>query len=110
MTKLEKVIKGLECATGKYPGDEACSLCPYQPNRYGLCKQRPIKDALELLKAQQCMTGFEVLDEISSAYGGKQIFFLQDNGLIYDRYEAEYITLEEAVSRMAQRVGDDGGV
>ena len=55
------------------------------------------------------MTPFDVLFEISTAYGGKQIFFDQGNGTIYDRYNGEYISLEEAVSRMADRVGDDGG-
>ena len=53
-------------------------------------------------------TAFDVLNEISSSYYGKQMFFLQDNGFVYDRYKAEYITFEEAVSRMAKLVGDDG--
>lgn len=54
------------------------------------------------------LTPFDVLDIISSSYAGKQIFFQQNNGMIYDRYEADYVTLEEAVYRMAERVGDDG--
>ena len=54
------------------------------------------------------LTPFDVLEIISSSYGGKQIFFQQDNGMIYDRYEGDYVTLEEAVYRMARRVGDDG--
>ena len=53
------------------------------------------------------LTPFDVLDIISSSYGGKQIFFQQKNGMIYDRYEGDYVTLEEAVYRMARRVGDD---
>lgn len=58
-------------------------------------------------KGGEAMTAFEVLDAISSSYGGKQIFFQEKNGMIYDRYKAEYITLEEAVYRMARMVGDD---
>ena len=108
MTKLEKVIKRLE-ETKEQLIQEVDESQFVERAKFEIMRDNII-DALELLKAQQSMTGFEVLDEISSAYGGKQIFFLQDNGLIYDRYEAEYITLEEAVSRMAQRVGDDGGV
>ena len=54
------------------------------------------------------LTPFDVLDIISSSYYGKQMIFLQDNGLIYDRYKCEYITFDEAVSRMAKLVGDDG--
>ena len=71
------------------------------------------KNALALLKEQEqikeeSITPFEVLDIISSFYGGKQIFFQEENGMIYDRYKCEYITLEDAVYRMAKMVGDDG--
>ncbi len=54
------------------------------------------------------LTPFDVLEIISSAYGGKQIFFQNKDGSIYDRYSNEYITFEEAVRRMAERVGDNG--
>lgn len=53
-------------------------------------------------------TPFDVLDEISSSYYGKQMFFLQENGTVYDRMKCDYITFEEAVSRMAQLLSDDG--
>lgn len=56
------------------------------------------------------ITAFEILDEISSAWAGKQIYFLQENGLVYGRYECQYMTLEEAVTCMAKRVADDGQV
>lgn len=62
------------------------------------------------MKDENGMTPFDVLEIISSSYGGKQIFFQQSDGRIYDRYENDYITLEEAVYRMARRVGDDGSV
>ena len=54
-------------------------------------------------------TPFDVLNEISSAYYGKQLFFLQSNGSIYDRMKAEYISFDEAVSRIAQLVGEMEG-
>ena len=56
------------------------------------------------------LTPFDVLYIISCSYAGKQIFFQEKNGMIYDRYNQEYITLEEAVYRMAKLVGDDGSV
>ena len=70
-------------------------------------------EILAILKEQkqikeESITPFEVLDIISSSYGGKQIFFQEENGMIYDRYKCEYITLEDAVYRMAKMVGDDG--
>lgn len=60
------------------------------------------------MKKKEELTAFEVLDIISSAYAGKQIFFLEPSGVVYDRYEGEYVTLEDAVYRMAERVGWDG--
>lgn len=56
------------------------------------------------------LTPFDVLYIISCSYAGKQIFFQEKNGMIYDRYNQECITLEEAVDRMAKLVGDDGSV
>lgn len=114
MTKLEKVIKGLEHCTREVTDAfvNECSMCPYKPTNDDEknCVGRTQKDALELLKEQEQkngMTPFDVLDAISCAYDGKQIFFQQENGMIYDRYEAEYVTLEEAVYRMARRVSCD---
>lgn len=51
---------------------------------------------------------FDVLEKISTSYWGKQMYFLQDNGTVHDRYRGEYITLEEAVDRFARIVKDDG--
>ena len=72
-----------------------------------------LQTVVGLLKEQkqikeESITPFEVLDIISSSYGGKQIFFQEENGMIYDRYKCEYITLEDAVYRMAKMVGDYG--
>jgi hypothetical protein len=53
------------------------------------------------------MTPFDVLDQISSSYWGKQMYFLQDNGMVYDRYNADYITLEMAVQRFAKMIGEE---
>lgn len=44
---------------------------------------------------------FEVLERLSTAHYGKQMFFLQNTGVVYDRYKGEYITLNTAIDRMA---------
>ena len=49
----------------------------------------------------------DVLCELSSAYYGKQMFFQQDDGTVYDRNTDEYISFDEAVSRMAKILSDD---
>lgn len=45
---------------------------------------------------------FEVLDRLSTAHYGKQMFFMQDDGKVYDRNGYDYITLETAINRMAK--------
>lgn len=50
MTKLEKVIKGLEACKSALP--TKCEQCPYQTDKGSDCF-RPERDALELLKGQE---------------------------------------------------------
>ena len=52
-------------------------------------------------------TPFEVLDRISAAYYGKQMFFLQEDGTIYDRSRDKYVTFEEALTWMSKLVGEE---
>ena len=51
---------------------------------------------------------FKVLERISTAYWGKQMFFMQDSGTVYDRYHGEYVTLEQAIERFVQYIAEDG--
>ena len=66
-----------------------------------------IKEAADRLEAPG-NAEWNVFETITSAYGGKQIFFKQNNGIIYDRYKGEYITFEEAIIRFCKLIGDDG--
>lgn len=50
---------------------------------------------------------WDVFEAITSAYGGKQIFFREKNGTVYDRYNSEYITFDEAMNRFCRLVGDE---
>lgn len=50
---------------------------------------------------------FEVLNCISSAEFGKQRFFKEKNGTIYDRMKREYlIDVDAALERYCKEVGD----
>ena len=53
---------------------------------------------------------YDVLDLLSSAWWGKQYYFVQDNGLIYSRDSDKYMTLDEAIGEFADRIGDDGSI
>lgn len=51
---------------------------------------------------------FEVLNCISSAEFGKQRFFKEKNGTIYDRLKREYLLdVDVALERYCKEVGDD---
>ena len=124
MIDMEKAIEGLkhhidyECETDEAPK----KICPYWECEY--CINEVMRDALELLEKQRerierlkvnvdallkerSSDAFEVLDNISSAYYGKQMYFMQDNGMIYDRYNCDYTTFDEAVNRFVRMVADD---
>lgn len=53
------------------------------------------------------MTPFDVLYEISCRYLCKQMYFLQDNGMVYDRYNGDYVTLQTAVERFAKMIAEE---
>lgn len=109
MNDREKIVNAIEIC---YSKGHNCTECPFFHKDE--CNDELMRDVLELLKEQKprWMTGdeltpFDVLETISSSYGGKQIFFLQDNGMIYDRNECDYVTLKTAVKRMARLVNPD---
>lgn len=58
------------------------------------------------------MGEFEVLDFLSSAWHGKQYYFMENeaNGIVYSRDSCKNITLDEAISEFASRIGDDGSL
>lgn len=58
------------------------------------------------------MGEFEVLNFLSSVWHGKQYYFMENeaNGIIYSRDSCKYITLDEAISEFASRIGDDGSL
>lgn len=43
------------------------------------------------------MTAFEVLDRLSTAYYGKQMYFEEEDGMIYSRKCGEYYDIKFAV-------------
>ena len=60
-----------------------------------------------MLHEERDMTAFEVLEILSTAYSGKQVYFIQDNGLVYGRYESKYMTLNEAVDSFERYIIKD---
>lgn len=49
---------------------------------------------------------WEMFVLLSSAFWGKQYYFMQDNGLVYSRESGKYMTFDDAVVEFACRIGD----
>ena len=47
---------------------------------------------------------------LSSAWYGKQYYFLQENGWVYSRKSSQYMTVEQAYQEFATVIGDDGSI
>lgn len=120
MKKPADILSGLvQCAASvKNNGDE-CLSCPYYEDKMKIvCWIRVLDDAAKLiekllkktdendLRREQNDATFEALDRFSAAYYGKQTFFKQDNGQIYDRNSADYISLDEAMNRFAKTLSE----
>ena len=39
---------------------------------------------------------FKMFKMITSAYWGKEMYFLQDNNIVYSRYSSRYMSLDKA--------------
>ena len=49
---------------------------------------------------------YDMFELITSAYYGKQYYFLQDNGMVYSRACGKEITFSEAVSENMGEIGE----
>ena len=47
---------------------------------------------------------------LSSAWYGKQCYFLQDNEIVYSRNSCKYMNRDEAYVEFANAIGDDGSI
>lgn len=66
----------------------------------------------EAIEAEPVRHGkWEVFDDLSSAYYGKQMYFTQPDGTIYSRLSHGYMTFEEALSEFREAIAkeDDHG-
>ena len=56
-------------------------------------------------KARKGLTAFDVLNIISGAEYGKQRFFLESNGMVFDRRHGDYLSdWEDALDRYAREM------
>lgn len=50
---------------------------------------------------------WEMFSLITSAWYGKECYFIEDNGIVYSRVSCRHMTREEAVNEFLRRIGDE---
>lgn len=54
--------------------------------------------------SDEAITAFEVLDRLSAAYYGKQVFFLENDGSIHFRNDGCYYDIEHAIREFESKL------
>lgn len=62
-------------------------------------RKRKIWEALEYADGE-----WDMFELISTAYYGKQCYFLQDNEMVYSRASGKYMTFSEAVDEFLREI------
>lgn len=102
MKTSEEIKKGLDVC-GTLDGD--CENCPYDGLQI-FCGDRLRKDALAYI--QQLESGkWDMFFEITSAYYGKQMYGLNNDGTVYSRYSCEEMTFEQAVKEFKELISGE---
>lgn len=70
----------------------------------GVDKKRLIQ-ALNSDRSQYEKGEWDMFETITSAYNGKQYYFLQDDGRVYSRESGKYLTKEEAYDEFLSQIG-----
>lgn len=78
-----------------------CVACGYR--MYPKEPQKKIQTISEYQRGK-----WDMFELITSSWGGKQIYFLGDNNIVYSRTSHQYMTIEQAYSEFLGHVGDDG--
>jgi hypothetical protein len=95
----EEIKKALKlCQNG------SCKFCPYDDDE--ACGRSKNGDALAYI--QQLESGkWDMFFEITSAYYGKQMYGLNNDGTVYSRYSCEEMTFEQAVKEFKELISGE---
>jgi hypothetical protein len=101
MKKRDEIMQGINACKYTWTGEKFVDCdgkCPYSKEALD-CKASLHCD-VRLLIQQLEQEKFDVLDEISTAYYGKMMYGLNDDGTVYSRYSCEDMTFDEAVQEL----------
>ena len=87
MKPPEDIKKGLECCIM----DIGCEKCPYDGDPAPVCYDEGRRDALAYIQKLES-SRWELFDDLSTAYYGKQMYGLNDDGTVYSRYSCDMMS------------------
>ena len=103
MKTPDEIKKGLEhCAV---VGTETCFDCPYDDGHIDCARDKNI-DALAYIQQLES-SRWELFEELSTAYYGKQMYSLNDDGTVYSRYSCDTMPFERAVDEFRRLIADE---
>lgn len=97
----EEIKKGILC-------DGPCNECPYRRNivSEGGCSEAVSRDTIDYIQQLES-SRWELLEELSTAYYGKQMYGLNDDGTVYSRYSCDTMSFEQAVNEFRRLISDE---
>lgn len=103
MKPPELIKKGLAaCSADECHGQH--EGCTYQDQFF--CTMRMCGDALAYIQQLES-SHWELFDDLSTAYYGKQMYGLNDDGTVYSRYSCDTMSFEQAVDEFRRLIADE---
>lgn len=99
----EEIIAGLEQCSNT----QTCEKCHYSDDCMELYSNKPLtQDALAYIQQLEACR-WELFDYLSTAYYGKQMYGLNDDGTVYSRYSCDTMPFERAVDEFRRLIADE---
>ena len=109
MKTPEEIKKGLTLCSHEAHGEEIiCNECPFDYNGSAFlsCTGRLAKDALAYIQQLES-SRWELFDDLSTAYYGKQMYGLNEDGTVYSRYSCDTMSFDQAVDEFRRLIADE---
>ena len=108
MKPPEDIKKGLECCVARWAATHFASCksdCPYWGEGVW-CKNVMHSDVSTYIRQLES-SRWELFEGLSTAYYGKQMYGLNDDGTVYSRYSCDTMSFDQAVDEFRRLISDE---
>jgi hypothetical protein len=107
MKQPEEIKKGLaEAPHIQYTVEEPNCIGGYSV-RYAVAIGYVLRDDIASYIQQLESSRWELFNDLSTAYYGKQMYGLNDDGTVYSRYSCDTMSFEQAVDEFRRLIADE---